>query len=97
MGCWYSANTIASSFNWACFPNPTADQTTLKISSIENNKQLSIRIFSITGQSISSQDENLIQGENLIEINTSKLIAGTYFVYLNDGINTSTKKLVTVK
>lgn len=90
-------NTIASSFNWALFPNPTADQTTLKISSIENNKQLSIRIFSITGQSISSQDENLIQGENLIEINTSKLIAGTYFVYLNDGINTSTKKLVIVK
>lgn len=78
------------------FPNPANDNAVLKISSNkEQNTQLSI--YSVMGSVVDKQTIALNNGENEIKINVKNYPSGVYFVSLNDGNTTITRRLVVSK
>lgn len=75
------------------FPNPANDNAVLKISSNkEQNTQLSI--YTVMGSLVDKQNITLNSGENDIKLNVKNYPSGAYFVTINDGNATVTKRLV---
>jgi hypothetical protein len=60
-------------------PNPTAEITTLNFS-IENDVTAKVSLYSAIGQLISVTTQQVVSGQNSIELNLAGLNAGTYFV-----------------
>lgn len=75
------------------FPNPANDNAVLKISSNkEQNTQMSI--YTVMGSLVDKQSITLNTGENDIKLNVKNYPSGVYFVSINDGNATVTKRLV---
>lgn len=75
------------------YPNPANDNAVLKISSNkEQNTQLSI--YTVMGSLVDKQNITLNSGENDIKLNVKNYPSGVYFVSINDGNATVTKRLV---
>ena len=75
------------------FPNPANDNAVLKISSNkEQNTQMSI--YTVMGSLVDKQSITLNTGENDIKLNVKNYPSGVYFVSINDGNTTVTKRLV---
>jgi PKD repeat protein len=72
------------------YPNPAVNTTSISlINSNSNTSQLNV--LDITGKVILEMQVN---GNELIEINTSELESGIYFIRISDGTNFSIEKLV---
>ncbi len=78
------------------FPNPASDNTTLNIFS-KNASNSQLAIYDITGKLVFSNNYKLTEGENYININTSKLIKGIYNVALETNNEISNIRLVISK
>ena len=80
------------------YPNPSSDKTTLSIVS-PKSIFINVMITDITGKLVSEISENysLISGENNLNINTSELTNGIYFVTLNHANGKETVKLIVNK
>lgn len=72
------------------YPNPAINNT---IISLENNTSSSseLKVLDMTGKVIQNIQVN---GDQSIEINTSNLESGIYFIQLSDGMNSRMEKLV---
>ena len=79
----------ALNISLSAFPNPTADNLTLKISDY-NNEKLSYQLLDMQGKLIS----NVQIVEQQTQINMSSLQAATYFVNI---VNQDNKKVQTFK
>jgi hypothetical protein len=78
-------------------PNPTDDLTRIRIIS-PYEAQTTVRIFNILGQEMYSKIENIVVGQNDIELSgLSRFPKGNYLVNINTGIDQITKKLVLVR
>ncbi len=78
------------------FPNPTADETTLKFeSSVEQDAIISIT--DQTGATVIESKVSVLNGSNVMNINTRELANGMYFVHLNTQNGAITRKLVVKK
>ncbi len=75
------------------YPNPVSDNVTVSITS-EENSNISLAIYDMYGKLISGQKANVVKGNNKINLNTSELAQGVYFISITDSIN---KKASTVK
>lgn len=76
-------------------PNPvTTENAVIKISSDEKIN-INIEVFDLTGRTIIKQSLSILPGNNLIPVNTQKLVRGLYqvSVYTNDQ-NPQTVKLI---
>lgn len=86
-------NEMASSL----YPNPTQGNSTLELQLL-NDASISINVVDVTGQSVYSSDvSNFAAGNHKIDINTASLSSGIYFVNINNGANSASKKLVVHK
>jgi len=75
-------------------PNP-ATSTTMVQYEVQNNSNVSLQVFDITGRLVLTMDEgNQIAGMHSILIDAGKLQSGTYFYLLKAGDNRLTKKMV---
>ena len=64
--------------NTQLFPNPSNQNSTL-LFALKDNSQVSILLFDMTGKKVSEiTNEEMQKGNQKININTSKLIAGVY-------------------
>jgi PKD repeat protein len=75
------------------YPNPVLDKLNINISSTET-QLATIRIMDLTGKVLITEKTNLIQGSNLIELNTSDLNSGIYLVEIVSKSSYSASKLL---
>jgi hypothetical protein len=75
-------------------PNPANDRSFIRINP-QIAEQISIVVYDVSGKTvINPAYKNLKAGNQLIELNTSSLINGVYFVQIKAGHTTSTLKLL---
>jgi len=73
-------------------PNPTTDRTNLLITST-SNREISVEMYNLVGQKVSSGTYQLHVGANNIEFDTHKLSGGTYTAIITAN-EVFTKKIV---
>lgn len=80
------------------YPNPFNPTTTIEFS-VNDNKNISLQIYSVTGELVSNliSNEFYSKGNYKITLDGSKLSSGTYFYKLSNGVNTLTKKMILIK
>jgi photosystem II stability/assembly factor-like uncharacterized protein len=79
------------------YPNPARDELHIQFdyNSMDNTASAQLEIYNVLGQLMMSIDsEELVSGINSMTIDVSKYRAGTYFLKLNTGLNSSTKTLI---
>ncbi len=75
-------------------PNPFSEQTTFNFS-LEKAGQVELEIFDTNGRLVFSQQENMPEGENQIEIQKSNLRSnGIYFYKIKTNNNVNTGKII---
>jgi hypothetical protein len=72
------------------YPNPASDQVTLDLSKID--RAVNIRIFNMNGQEV-LEFSRVTNRSNLV-IDLKGQAKGLYFMQVDDGVNTSNKKMV---
>lgn len=76
------------------YPNPTSQNATLEYSLLENSK-INITVYDIIGKEVLKiADENQNIGNYKVELNTSNLKSGIYFVKIDTALYKSTLKLI---
>jgi hypothetical protein len=79
------------------YPNPTVDNFTLEFELAEATK-LNINLVNAMGQTVRTIDNsNFNSGKHLINVNTSDLAAGTYFVTIRNQEGVTTKTITVTK
>lgn len=74
------------------YPNPAADVAYVSVN-MENNADANISMINTLGQVVLAKTANLESGSNKIELNTSDLASGVYFVQVEIAGNVETVKL----
>ncbi len=72
------------------YPNPSNDRWKVSLNSMGQDK-IKIQIFDITGKEIIVKYKTIKVGQNIIDIDNSKLTTGTYFIQIT-GRNTTIKE-----
>jgi len=81
------ALTLENQFS--LYPNPTSSSTVLTIN-IQNNSMVEVAIIDAQGKIILSKNYGALQGHQNIEMNTSLLNSGVYFIQVSiDGMPTT--------
>lgn len=87
-----SENSNASNLN--AFPNPASEQLYIELNS-EVPATYTMRIFDITGTEVLSQQNIVVSGQRIIEVdNFSELANGVYFITVSNSSGTATSKVV---
>jgi hypothetical protein len=84
-------NSLLSSLS--VYPNPVAENANISLVSAENTN-LTYSLVDIVGNIVESQKIAVAKGENVIQINTSALSHGMYFIHL---ISDNANKASTLK
>lgn len=82
--------------NIMLFPNPAQDFITIQTDALDVS-EISLKIFDVLGNTV---DENLLcqsAGNNQIIVNLSSLEKGMYYITINTGKQTITKKVILTK
>lgn len=75
-------------------PNPASEKAYLKFS-LSGNSTTKVQLFDLRGKLVQDVfSRNLSKGENLVEVQTRQLAAGTYLVKISDGSSNSFINLV---
>ncbi|MCK4255687.1 T9SS type A sorting domain-containing protein, partial [candidate division WOR-3 bacterium] len=78
-------------------PNPLTNSATLSFTLLKNEK-VSIKIYDVTGSLVKTlADERFNAGKHYITINTDKLVSGVYFLKMDAGEFSGTRKFLVVK
>lgn len=90
-----SVQLLNEQVNSSLFPNPTNNNGTTLTLGLKENKAVSISILNNLGQNVNTVfSGTLNQGENDIEINTTKFSKGMYFINIKIDQQVLTKKLI---
>ncbi len=84
-------NESFNKVNFSIFPNPVTEIVKLKFNKSIND-QISVSIYNIQGKLILNSKKTL--QNNTIQLSTSSLKSGMYFLKVNDGVNEVTQKLI---
>src|SRR6187402_2393700 len=79
---------VNPNFTINLFPNPTGDQLNVWVEGVD--KKTEIKVYNLMGKLVMEQGS----GNTLTQLNISKLSAGFYLVYVNDGKETRSAKFV---
>ncbi len=77
----------------AAYPNPVVTKANFIFNNSANKSNLSVSILNSLGSTVLSENAELIQGKNVISIDTENLSSGIYFVSFTDGKNKTLKKI----
>ncbi|MGZ3919258.1 MAG: T9SS type A sorting domain-containing protein, partial [Bacteroidia bacterium] len=83
----------ASLNNLEIYPNPSNGATAFKVNAATSMKT-KLMVYNSLGTVVSEKQVNLSEGKNKIDLETESLPLGVYFVTLNNGTTTLTKKLI---
>jgi glucose/arabinose dehydrogenase len=75
------------------YPNPADEMVNLSISA-NIDAEMNMNILTVDGKLVQQRMVQVTVGSNLFTINTSTFASGVYFVQLNDGTHTFTRKIV---
>lgn len=67
---------------WKVWPNPVTNELWLNITTSTESK-ITIKVFDNKGAMISLQQNNLLRGNNLLNVNMKKMAGGTYLILAN--------------
>ena len=81
--------------NVTVMPNPVVNNMTVNFTT--ENSEANILIRNVQGQTVKNISENTVKGANTIEINTTELSAGVYFLSITSDSNVTTKRFVVNK
>ncbi len=84
------SNSKRISKGWA-YPNPTTDEMRIVVQK-EGQSVLTVEIFDVLGNFISSVQQNANTGKNIIKISTKELQGGSYFYRLTDSDSQQTEQ-----
>lgn len=79
--------SIESVSNFLLYPNPATDRVTIAFTSV-SEQVLQLAIYDLSGKVVYSSESQVMQGENLINVNTNNLAEGQY-VLIVSSVNTS--------
>jgi len=85
--------SVVSASELKLFPNPTGDQATVAIT-LTTGAHITISVSDVSGREVLSAERNMQAGENMINLNTSDLKSGMYFVKVSDENSTTNLKMV---
>jgi len=83
-------NINLDNFNASIYPNPATDFINI---SFFSNTNTNVFVMDATGRNIFTSLNNA-SGKNNFNLDTKKLSAGIYFLQINDGKNSNTKKFI---
>ena len=86
---------LANNINFNVYPNPSEDNTIISFTLIES-QETDITVYDVVGKEVATVfSGNLNKGEHQYSIaDKTKLSAGVYFIKLNVGGESFTKKLI---
>ncbi len=83
----------SSNNQFSVYPNPFSDKTSLTLN-LEYNENVTVNIYNSIGQMVYSINKGQMnQGTNKIELNNESLSNGIYFITINAGTHSFTKKV----
>ncbi len=85
-----------SHFELSVFPNPSADYLMLNFFS-EKPANTIIELINLEGKIIKHYDEGMTSGNHSVEINTSGISSGIYFLKVKSGSLLKSEKIVVIK
>jgi hypothetical protein len=87
-------NSSILSENYAVYPNPLSDNSSLFITLTENSN-IFYQIYDVFGKIVVSKDMGTLNaGSHQIAINTNSLEKGIYFIHIQNGIKSKTIKVL---
>lgn len=87
--------SVNDNFSMEVFPNPVTDKLNVRLFSPKNDETLKITLHSITGQEVKVlAEKKALYGYNFITVDVTNLPGGLYFVKMETGDQTFTKKLL---
>lgn len=87
-------NEAVTSFGTvACYPNPASDLVNVNVT-LNNNEEVMINMYNSLGQMISTETRNMTAGANAVQLNTSNLQSGVYFINVTAAGSTATTKVI---
>ena len=90
-------NLIASDSEVTVYPNPAQNNLNIGLLLIKNS-DVEINIKDVTGKTVLSKNNKVLKGENKLQIETTNLSSGLYFVQVkSDDVLISTKKIIISK
>ncbi len=79
------------------YPNPANNNLNI-ILDLTKNSEIEINIKDVTGKTLLAKNNKLLKGENKLQVETTNLSSGLYFVQIkNDDVLISIKKIVISK
>ena len=86
-------NSMESVSDLLLFPNPATDHVNIIFNSISEQK-IQLYIYDLRGSEVYATESQVIQGENLLEINTNNLAQGQYVLMVSSANNSYPVKLI---
>ncbi len=87
-------NSSILSENYAVYPNPLSDNSSLFITLTENSN-IFYQIYDVLGEIVDSKDIGMLNaGSHQIAINANSLEKGIYFIHIQNGIKSKTIKVI---
>ena len=80
-----NTTNVFSNIEIKTFPNPVTDMLIVDLMKISKNQNLLIKIVNNTGKQVVAKQKIVLNvGDNQVILNTEKLIAGSYYVVLEN-------------
>ena len=86
-------NSMESVSNLLLYPNPATDHVNIVFNSISEQK-IKLYIYDLRGSEVYATESQVIQGENLLEVNTDNLAQGQYVLMVSSANNSYPVKLI---
>jgi len=84
---------IDNKLGLAIFPNPTRDMAKIAVT-VENEEPTTMSIIDMTGKKVFENKYNLTKGNNIIDLNMSDSPKGMYLIFVQNGSDIETAKLI---
>jgi hypothetical protein len=90
-------SNVISDIRVNVFPNPVSNSTTISFS-LPQLQNVSLKVFDVSGRLVATIADQLFdEGENEITWNASDIITGIYFLRMDSGNYSATKKITCIK
>lgn len=79
--------------SFAMFPNPTSDELNIDFF-LQEDSDVQVTVFDASGKASVQQNRSVSKGDNIMQLDLSRLAPGMYFVQVRNGDEVTTKKLM---
>ena len=88
---------ISESASFKLYPNPARDMATIAIE-LQKDAHVTVNVTDVQGREVlAGTDARMKAGSHSLELNTSTLTGGIYFVKIADGTSSTNVKMVIVR